>query len=733
MGRTSISTKTRLIALLAIAMTCVLFAFIALSTDLLENFENQTWDWRLRMSADPGGADPRIKIVVLDQRSLDYFEKEEDLFWPFPRVLYGLVVQYLTQAGAKGVAFDILFTERSSQYPAEDMEFVSMLDGAVPYVSAGEFQAISASPEFLSGSSESLDEYREAVASLRSKQPGGLKRMLPYLEKFPNLRSLNKATLPFDQLLAASPAIGNVASVRDEDGVVRRHVPVRSFFDVPVLSLPAAFLELLQPGRLPAIATDQFADEKGQFVLRFHGPDTVYEQISFSDVVGAMVALEQGEQPQISPDIFKDAWVFIGATAQGLKDDRPTPLSKNYAGVSINATVLDNLLHRNFFKKVSFQCNLFFSALLIVLTVTAVLFVPSVRIQFYLELLIFSVFLLLQWYALQAGYWLQVIVPLCSSTLGLIGAFAVIYKLEGKERAFIKNAFTHYLNPVVIDRIISDPSSLSLGGEKRELSIFFSDIAGFTSLSEQLDPRSLVLLLNKYLTALTDIVLENGGTLDKYEGDAIICFWNAPLQQDDHAFLAVKTALECQHRLGQLYSEFEQEFGVIPRTRIGINTGTASVGNFGSQSRFNYTVIGEAANLAARLEGLNKVFHTPILISEETRQQCCDRISCRRVGLVKAAGIAKPVVVYEPLEQLSSPASGQHATIKSFETAIMLFEDGRLDEALRAFRALDGDLVAHAYIQRLEKSLPEGGGLASEEWSPVWDLSDKNFLALLES
>ncbi len=241
------------------------------------------------------------------------------------------------------------------------------------------------------------------------------------------------------------------------------------------------------------------------------------------------------------------------------------------------------------------------------------------------SLLLFAVCLplpvLLSLFAYSRGTWLPLVVQEAAVSLSLLGALAVNYATEGKQKRFIKNAFRQYLSPDVIEQLIAHPERLKLGGERRTLSIFFSDLQGFTAISEGLDPEALTALLNEYLSAMTDILHEEGGTVDKYVGDAIIAFWNAPLDQPDHAERAARAALRCQEKLSEMRPDFRERIGKDLYMRIGLNTGFAVVGNMGSRSRFDYTVLGDAVNLASRLEGINKQFGTFILSSEALRKR----------------------------------------------------------------------------------------------------------------
>ncbi len=221
--------------------------------------------------------------------------------------------------------------------------------------------------------------------------------------------------------------------------------------------------------------------------------------------------------------------------------------------------------------------------------------------------------------AYEGGFWLPLMVQEAAVILAVAMGLLVNYATEGRQKKFIKNAFKQYLSPAVIEQLIQHPERLQLGGERKVLSIFFSDLQGFTSISEGLAPEDLTVLLNEYLSAMTDIIQAEGGTVDKYEGDAIIAFWNAPLDIPDHAQRVVRAALECQRTLAEMRPAIRSRIGKDLLMRIGINTGPAVVGNLGSHTRFDYTMLGDAVNLAARLEGANKEFGTYTMISQATR------------------------------------------------------------------------------------------------------------------
>jgi adenylate cyclase len=298
------------------------------------------------------------------------------------------------------------------------------------------------------------------------------------------------------------------------------------------------------------------------------------------------------------------------------------------------------------------------------------------------------------------------------------------YAVEGRQKRFIQNAFGQYLSPQVIERLVADPDLLTLGGEKRCLSIFFSDVAGFTSISEKLkdDPQALTALLNDYLSEMTSIIYAHGGTIDKYEGDAIIAFWNAPLDLPDHALQAVRASLACQKKLDEIGPRLAKQAGTTVRARIGLNTGDVVIGNMGSSQRFNYTFLGDAGNLASRLEGINKLFGTRFLVSSFTKDAAgeADDLSWREIGRVRVVGKNLPVTVFEPLARVD--AETQTEVLRAFDKALRDWYRGAFPEALAGFEAwAETDAPSRHYAAKTRELIAD----PPTTWEGVWDAKEK--------
>lgn len=689
--------KWRGLVIIVVALT--MCAALGLRYDIASEFEARTWDWRLERVARHSSADPAIKLIVVDQGSLDYYSNEESIRWPWPRQMYEPIVRFLERAGARGVAFDVLYTEPSAYGVSDDHSFTQSIRGGLPTVMA------------VAGRRDRVAESAQDIVTFQRRASEAVGDISPLVNSGAAGARFAGVTLPIPEILDAATRLGNVTSDADSDGVFRHVSPVAEIVGVPVPTLPLALF--LAAGDRLSPAVQELLDDTGRLAVRFHGGAQTYKTYSIRSVIQSWVALEAGEPPAVQPSEFKDALVFVGMVAPGLLDLRPVPLERYYPGVEFNATVLDNLRHQSFIRKVRWPWATAIAALLVALGTAIALFFRRVQTQVLaLGVLCIGTILLFSEAAV-LGWWIPLVIPLAATALGVMAALGLQYELEGRQHRFIKDAFRYYVSPSVIDQIVADPSNLSLGGVRRELTIFFSDIAGFTTISEKIDAGKLSGLLNRFLSEMTDIILKNGGTVDKYVGDAIVAFWNAPLQIADHAERAVDAALACQARLSDLQDEFVRDFGVSIRMRVGLHTGTVSVGNFGSRDRFNYTMIGDAANLASRLEGANKNFGTATLVSGATRAQVKNGTAFRKVADIQVVGKSEVVSVFEPL-----PPGGAEPVV--YNRALEFFEAGQRDEALRAFRGLVEDPVARAYIARIERERDDVGRQRS-----AWNLTEK--------
>ncbi|MFW5733756.1 MAG: adenylate/guanylate cyclase domain-containing protein, partial [Oceanidesulfovibrio sp.] len=320
------------------------------------------------------------------------------------------------------------------------------------------------------------------------------------------------------------------------------------------------------------------------------------------------------------------------------------------------------------------------------------------------------------------GVWLPMVGPSLGVVTASLASLTVLHTTEGRQKRFIRNAFSRYLSPAVIELLIRQPERMRLGGERRVLSILFSDIEKFTAIAEGLDPEQLTEFLNLYLSAMTDIILDEGGTLDKYEGDAIIAFWNAPLDQPDHAERCLRAAMRCQERLAAMRPALKERVGRDVRMRIGVNTGPAVVGNLGSDARFDYSMIGDAVNVASRLEGANKEFGTYTIVSEETVAASGQAFPIRTLAQVTVVGRSTPLLIHELMSEKAHASNRRE--LQDFDEGRELYCRGELEDALARFERHERtDPPSAAYAAQC-RALLSGQGLP-RGWCGNWDLKRK--------
>jgi len=614
--------------------------------------------------------------------------------------MYSAIIRYCSQAQAKAVVFDLIFSE-SSVYGIEDDEDFA--------------QAISEAENVLLAVFFSQEEKSEEQRSSSLENFSLDKQKYPQDAIFPS----SSITLPTDNLLLAARGAGNVQFSPDDDGVYRRLPLLFSFKNIVIPSMPLALADFIEGTHT---LEDIPRDDSGQMIIRFHGPTGSYASYSIAAIINSYAQMIEGKTAQVPPEEFAGKIVFVGASAPGLYDLRPSPLSSVCPGVEIIATVLDNLLHQDFVRQVPPAFVIFLLFLFSLLTGLGTTFLKNIWHIILFTLVCVALPIGAVVLAFFVGYWLDFVAPEFAVVFSFSAASVLNYRFEGKQRRYLKSVFRRYLSPHVIDRILKNPELLKLGGEKREITSFFSDVAGFTAISESLPPEKLVHLLNDYLSEMTGIIRSKGGILDKYEGDAIIAFWNAPLEQPDHALRACRAALECQRRLLELRPSLKNRYGQELSMRIGVNSGPAVVGNMGSRDRFDYTAVGDTINLASRLEGACKQYSVPILIGEDTQEQVKEHIMTKEVDLIRVVGRKKPVRVFEILGEKGEISEVELEKIEAFEQALEVYRRGDWDKALNLFQKMEHDMLAQVYMDRCQKLLDSG---IREEWTGIYELKEK--------
>ncbi|HXI12334.1 MAG TPA: adenylate/guanylate cyclase domain-containing protein [Thermoanaerobaculia bacterium] len=588
--------------------------------------------------------DPRVVILAISEESLRVLEPEFGR-WPYPRSVVDMALREIGRARPAAVVFDIFFSEQNRADPQGDRDFAESL-GRIPTVLAAQTDR---------------DAPRQVDDAFRPK----------LLEVNGQLAVPVMGLRPPHPEFSTASAIGTIRLSLDPYSSTTRRYPIAdrlaSGHWVPSLGLASANLKVPQKRARWSNDPPSFVigglqvptDGRNHFLIRWNGSKKhdqalSYEFVDFNKVIQAAFARQEPDSGYSAEQLdefgkrFRDRIVVVGLTGTDTSQDlRATPLSPSGAGVEIHANAIDNLINRDFNRQVSPVSS--GSALVLVCGLLgSILYVTRSQTAAILFFLIAAVTWIVSAYGLMRGgsVW-PVIAPLIALS-GTYGTITVVrFTAEQRQTAQLKATFGRYVSPQILKHILDHPEKVVLGGERRDLTILFSDIRGFTTISEAAEPEEVVEMLNIYLTRMVEILLRHGGTLDKFIGDAVMGFWNAPTAEPDHARRAVECAIEMIDETARLRAEWEAEGKPAIRIGVGVNTGEAVAGNIGSSQVFGYTVIGDAVNLASRLESKNKDYGTEIIVSEFTKQRMGDGIESFYLDDVKVKGKENAVKIYE--------------------------------------------------------------------------------------
>jgi len=731
----------------AVALGVYIFTFVGERNtplfDFLKRFEYDTLDTRFRYRPEHyTPPDPRIAVVAIDQRSQEVLGK-----WPFSRKYFGQMLDELRQDGARVVSFDVTFDKpdqtvapiralwgqieadkknglppdpRIEAHVAElakefdaDAQFGAALRrfGAVVlgnfYLQADEIQGID---------SGTLNKYAEMVQwyslNRNALNPTtGKADFAALLNSYQFEGTLFTATIanipelaPPDNDEKTSIGFFNISS--DADGVLRRGLLVVPFGrssdpdDIDLYgSLEVQTIRLylgLKSEQVTVnygqagIASIQFGDKLtvkpdwlGRVLINYRGPRRTYPYYSIADVV----------EGKFKPGTFRDKIVLVGASATGIGDLRTPPYGGiDYPGLEVHANVIDNMLNNGFLIRGPHQELLDLGLILVFgIPLGIALALVSPRWMWF-GLALLAPFAVMNYLAFLRGYWLNFTVPAATLTANVMLVSLYRALVEEKEKRKVRSAFGQYLSPEVIRRLLVNPQLVE--PRKTEITVMFSDIRGFTTISEKLDAQELALFLNGYLSDMTKIVFETQGTLDKYIGDAVMAFWGAPYEEPDHARDACNASLAMMKRVRELQAQWEAEGKPKLDIGIGLNSGPASVGNMGSGLRYGYTALGDTVNLSSRLEGLNKEYGTHILVNESTYETVKGAgYLFRELDIIRVKGKLQPVVIYElvgkvaELEKEPEYAELQKR-LRRFAEARLLYAQRNWDEAQHVFEEI---------------------------------------------
>ena len=637
-----------------IAVTLLFVALHVYPPGWIRSLDSKLYDVAMQRghSSEITGA---VAIVDLDEKSLQQYGQ-----WPWPRYRMALLLQKLREAGVKAVGLDILFAEpdRSSPYILQrdlkkdldvDMEFSGLpqalhdndrifanilKDGPYSLGFFFDFETQSARTDV--GYLKDLNPARKGDNTVRPET---------FLIRAPAVLP------PLDILCESVPATGFVNSIVDDDGVLRSTPLVLLYNDRIYANLGLSVIWIAL-GREQCIlkATDKGIesfrigkaiiplDKNGRVSVHFRGPRHTFPYYSASDILEGTVPAEN----------LRDKIILIGSTAAGLYDMYATPLDSHFPGVEVNATLIDNILKGDLIAEPhwlsKWELRLTLAAGL--LTTALVCWLSTWHI-----LPVIVIFICAGWYAsiwsfATHQFYFSPLFPILATGVNFSLLSFLKFLRTDIQKRFLRRAFSRYVSRSVVDRIVDSPELLALEGEEKEVSILFSDIRGFTNLSEQLTPSQVASLLNNYFTPITKIIVDHNGTLDKFIGDAVMAFWNAPVDIKNHREKAVATGLAMLDALQDMNVTFQKNFGLTVQVGIGLHAGHVSVGNMGSEDLFDYTIIGDNVNLTSRLEALTKFYGVTLIVSKAMADIDVAGYHVQELDTVKVKGKEKPVTLY---------------------------------------------------------------------------------------
>ena len=685
-----------------------LFAY-SIGVPFLDLMELKTIDARFKSREK---IEPRSDVVlaVIDEKSIAREGK-----WIWPRSKMADLVTKLSNAEAKVIAFDIGFLEpddkrivkiinniQSSLHHlnAKDQKFLHHLKTQADNDKLLADAIKSSSAKIVLGYFFQLD--KKASAHIEEKDINIYKKNIVnsryQFERYASKEAKNVTLIEpvhpqanIKEISDAADLSGYFNMSPDDDGVVRwlhtvlkfkdtlyaplSLVTVSAFLDNPLsINIDEYGVKNIQIGHL-TIPTD----ESGRFLINYRGKIKSFPHISVTDIL-------RGKVPH---NKLKNKIVIIGATAIGIYDLRVTPFGNVFPGVEIHANIADSILAQDFLYKPKWSAIFDVLAILLAGLFLGIVLPRVEVIQGVIAgLLVFMGYILFcQYLFSKHGIVLNLVYPLSVILLIYVSITVFRYFMETRKKRFIKNAFSTYLAPAVVNQLIESPGNLELGGEDRNITAFFSDVQGFTSISEALTPNELVELLNEFLTEMTDIILKHEGTVDKFEGDAIIAFFGAPNVLQNHAEITCNACIKMQKRLAELREKWKENGKPPLKMRIGLCTGSAVVGNMGSENRMDYTMMGDTVNTAARLEGINKIYGIYSLISETTYRAAGGRIATREIDTINVVGKKEPVTIYQLLGHASDVNDVMQKTNEYYAEGLQAYRNQDWDKAILSFKA----------------------------------------------
>ena len=663
-----------------VVISIVLTIFVSYSQPL-QQLDHQITDQLFELRGPIAIEDTSIVLVSISQQA----DSEIPYKYPWPTHYYAKLIENLNKAGAKAIGIDVIFDKRDQYDLSNDSLFADALSKYGNVILAGR---ISSSVKQRGGGTESQSQ--EIVG-------------------------------PNSMLTQANPnQMGLVSVVNDIDDGVRRYLLTQDYGEKTYYSFGLELISLYKNVEKGQSQESESYFSFGEYqipkysqntmAINYFGNPGIFATYSFETVIDDSTVLLESEDENfqlnqfsdpdyglLKEEVFKDKLVLVGATMPELHDFHPTPFapSRTMPGYEVHANAIKTILTGNYI----YYAHPWVNLLLLSFAVVLIIFITwkSNGIWGFIAFLFLCMMAvgLVIFEFMKFGYIIKATSPLLALTIGYLSTISFEYFVEQREKQRIRGMFSSYVSPQLVDKMIESGQEPQLGGDESHITAFFSDIQSFSTFSEELEASKLVELINEYLSAMTEILTNEGGTLDKYIGDAIVAFFGAPVPQEDHAYRACIVSQLMQARLAELREKWKKEGDQWPelvqhmRNRIGINTGGMVTGNMGSSSRFNYTMMGDNVNLAARCESGAKSFGVYTMVTADTKREAekfGDRCIFRYLDKIIVKGRTKPVEVYE-IMGLKEDITEQQLECKSiFEEGAQAYQNQRWDEALSLFK-----------------------------------------------
>ncbi|MBN1396558.1 MAG: adenylate/guanylate cyclase domain-containing protein [Bacteroidetes bacterium] len=693
-----------IIALIVVLLIELLFNTLIVheifGTSFFQSVERRSLDMLMRFRGERDNADNTIMIGI-DESTYNEFG------YPIPHDQYGVVMTLLSNSGARAVALDVFLTDKQKADSSESLLLVEYLS-----LAQNTYQVFG---PFIPSKTERENVNRKDVDSTAHFVMGKFGIPAPQRHHFPRAPYIE--AYPFPELAEVSTGVVHALCIQDSIDGVLRSMPLYVEYAgrlYPALGFALALKTLkIEPKQVRFEDTEEgtvvYAGPLvihtglwGEVLINYIGKSESFPLISFLDILSAAK-----ESDSTFFNQFRGKVCIIGPTLRSVGDYYPTPVDESAPGFYTHANVYDMIVTDSFITRAPAWIQ-FIILLILTLIIGYYTHRRHIKVGIFVLAVVTLLFLTVVVIAFTTEHlWINIVAPLTSFVICFVATVAYKAATEGRQRKLITSMFGTYVDSNVVRILINNPSLAKLGGEKHEVSVLFTDIKGFSGISEKVSEDVLVKLLNVYFTDMTNVILANGGAVDKFIGDSIMAFWGAPIPDSDSAYHACVTAVQMQSQLEKLQTKLMKIGGVGIKHRIGINTGSCIVGNMGSEQKKNYTVTGDPVNLASRLEGVNKQYGTGILISEYTQKKAINRLVTRLVDKVQVVGKTEPVQIFELMGIADKPLDEKTKFLLDiYGQGIKAYQERRWDEGiafmLHALEKFPDDPVCQLYIERMK-------------------------------